>query len=103
MFTVTADVTFPMALSDDFTLKFGASTLGFTDFESGIIGVLGGTVKGEYWIPDRDYGLFVNLNVPVMLYGSVGELFGDESVVFFSPWLPLAGLLTTTAGMLWSF
>jgi hypothetical protein len=45
-------------------------------------------------------GLFVNLNVPVMLY-VVGE--DTPFSAIFSPWLPLAGLFTTTAGVLWKF
>lgn len=98
-FTVTADVTTSIPLGNDFALKVGASTIGLTDFQSGIFGVVGACIKGEYWIPYRDTGLFVNLNVPVMLYGFTG---GTPNVLF-SPWLPLAGLLTTTAGVLWSF
>lgn len=98
-FTVTADVTVPIPLGGNFDLKLGINTLGFTDFSSGIFGVAGGTAKGEYWIPGRNLGLFVNLNVPVMLYlTGAGTAF--EAV--FNPWLPLAGLVTTTAGVLWS-
>ena len=105
LFSVTADATFPISLSEDFYLKIGASTLGFTDFETGIIGVLGPCIKGEYWIPYRDYALFVNLNVPIMLYGAFGDFIGDSSAsgVYFSPYLTLFGLATTAAGILWSF
>lgn len=99
-FTVTADVTAPIPLGDNFDLKIGVSTLAFTDFSSGMFGVAGAAIKGEYWIPEKDTGLFVNLNVPVMLY-VVGVDTPFNAIV--SPWLPLAGLFTTTAGVLWKF
>jgi len=105
LFTVTADVTAPFPLGEDFMLKLGANTVAFTDFQAGIIGIAGACIKGEYWIPNRNYGLFVNLNVPVMAYGVIGELTGDDTAsgMFFDPALPLLGLFTTTAGVLWSF
>jgi hypothetical protein len=49
-------------------------------------------------------GLFVNLNAPVMLYGvAVNEFSDADAEIVFSPWLPLAGLLTTTFGILYGF
>lgn len=99
-FTVTADVTAPIPLGDNFDLKIGASTLAFTDFTSGMFGVAGAALKGEYWIPEKTTGLFVNLNIPIMLY-VVGEDTPFSAII--SPWLPLAGLFTTTAGVLWTF
>lgn len=101
LFTVTADVTSKIPLGKDFSLKLGISGLGFTDFESGIGGVAGACLKGEFQIPDSQQSLFVNLNVPVMAFGVLGEDFGGSGGIYFSPWLPLAGLLTTTAGVLW--
>jgi len=104
LFTVTADVTSPMPLGDNFYLKPGVSAIAFTDFESGIGGVAGACLKAEYWIPNQNYGLFVNMNVPVMLFGAVANDLDETSGgIYFSPWLPLFGLLTTTAGALWSF
>jgi len=99
-FTVTADVTSRIPLSEDFALKVGASAIALTDFEMGLAGVLGGCLKAEYWIPNKNTGLFVNLNVPVMAF-LIAE--GEEPITMFSPWLTLAGLLTTTAGVLWSY
>ena len=97
-FVVTSDVTFPIGLGENFDLKIGISALGFTDFKEGVFGVLGPAIKGEYWIPNKNYGLFVNLNVPVMAY----LITDDGAETFVHPILPLAGLFTTTAGVLWS-
>ena len=98
-FVLTADVTSPIPVGENFNLKVGANSLAFTDFSNGLFGVAGFVLKGEYWIPNKDRALFVNLNVPLMLY-----VVGPETPfnAVFSPWLPLAGLLTTTAGVLWS-
>ncbi len=98
-FTVTADVTTRIELSEDFSLKVGASGIALTDFETGLAGVVGACLKAEYWIPNKDTGLFVNLNVPVMAFLL---LEGQTPGTVFSPWLTLAGLLTTTAGVLWT-
>jgi hypothetical protein len=97
-FVVTSDITYPIALGKNFDLKLGVSGIGLTDFQSMLIGVIGPAVKGEYWIADKDYGLFVNLNIPVMALGVTDE--GTMSVV--DPALPLLGLFTTSAGVLWS-
>jgi hypothetical protein len=96
-FNVSADVTYPISLGDDFDLKIGVSTLGFTDFANGIFGAIGGTIKGEYWIQEKDIGLFANLNAPIMVY-----LFADgERITFTDPLLPLIGLITSTVGVLY--
>lgn len=99
-FTVTADVTYPVPLGDNFDLKFGINTVAATDFTGAFYGLAGGAIKGEYWIPNKDTGLFVNLNVPVILY-MVQD--GQSPEFLYSPWLTLAGLLTTTAGILYRF
>ncbi len=97
-FVVSSDITFPISLGENFDLKLGLSGIGLTDFQSMLIGVIGPAVKGEYWIPNKNYGLFVNLNIPVMVVGVT-----DEGTLFESdPILPLLGLFTTTAGVLWA-
>ncbi|HCS37011.1 MAG: hypothetical protein CVV48_15985 [Spirochaetae bacterium HGW-Spirochaetae-4] len=98
-FTVTGDITVPFALGENFDLKVGLSTLAFTDFETGMFGVAGGAVKGEYWIPNKDMGLFVNLNVPIAVY----ILTEDQQWGMVNAFIPLVGLFTTTAGVLWTF
>ena len=98
-FTVTGDLTAPIPLGDNFDLKLGISTVAFTDFSTGMYGVAGGTIKGEYWIPNKNTGLFVNLNVPIALY----FLTEDSQTAFVNPVIPLIGLFTTTAGVLWTF
>jgi hypothetical protein len=99
-FTVTADVTTRIPLGEDFSLKVGASAIALTDFELGLAGVAGGCLKAEYWIPNKNTGLFVNLNIPVMAFALIE---GEAPITEFSLWLTLAGLLTTTAGVLWSY
>jgi hypothetical protein len=49
--------------------------------------------------------LFLNINVPVMLFGVlIDDVGGDtEAGVDFNPLYPLMGLLTTTVGVLYSF
>ena len=98
-FTVTGDITAPIPLGDNFDLKLGVSTVAFTDFSTGMYGVAGGAIKGEYWIPNKNTGLFVNLNVPVVIY----FLTENEQLIFSNPVIPLIGLFTTTAGVLWTF
>lgn len=97
-FTVTADVTKPIPLGDHFSLKLGLSALGATDFETVLVGVLGPTAKGEYWIPNKNIGLFMHMDVPVAYYmvSESGSTFGTNWIV------PLFGLITTTAGVLWA-
>ncbi|AEV28789.1 hypothetical protein SpiGrapes_0964 [Sphaerochaeta pleomorpha str. Grapes] len=102
--TVTADITTAFDLSDSFSLKVGICTIALTNFGPTFGGVAGPCLKGEYWIPNKRTGLFVNLNAPVMLYGVAVSEFGEsDSAVVFSPWLPLAGLFTTTFGVLYGF
>lgn len=98
-FTVTGDITAPIPLGDNFDLKLGVSSVAFTDFSTGMYGVAGGTIKGEYWIPNKNTGLFVNLNVPVVIY----FLTENEQLIFSNPVIPLIGLFTTTAGVLWTY
>ena len=103
VYTFTADISQGFALSDNFDLKLGLGTTAFTNFGPVVLGVAGAVIKGEYWIPNRNMGLFINLNVPVMAYGYVeGDNTFDGAVVF-NGLLPLAGLLTSTVGVLYSF
>jgi len=96
-FNVTADITYPISLSDNIDLKVGVSTLGFTDFENGIFGAIGGAMKGEFWLEGKDVGLFINMNAPIMVY-----LFADgERITFTDPLLPLIGLVSSTVGVLY--
>jgi hypothetical protein len=96
-FNVSADITYPISLGENFDLKVGVSTLGFTDFANGIFGAFGGTLKGEYWVQEKDLGLFVNLSIPAMVY-----LFADgERIIFTDPLLPLIGLISSSVGVLY--
>ncbi|MDD2297731.1 MAG: hypothetical protein PHX79_07955 [Sphaerochaetaceae bacterium] len=97
-FTVTGDVTAPIPLGDNFDLKLGISTVAFTDFTTGMFGVAGGTIKGEYWIPNKNTGLFVNLNVPIAVYIVTEE----QTWGLINSYVPLIGIFTTTAGVLWT-
>ncbi len=97
-FVVTADVTYPISLGPQFDLKVGASTLGFTDFESGIFGAAGLAVKGEYWIEGKDMGIFANLSTPVLVYISTPE----GTAAFTNPLLPVIGLISSTFGVLFT-
>lgn len=103
--TLTADVSSAFALSETFDVKVGIGGIILTNFGPAFGGLVGPVLKGEYWMPEKNMGLFLNINVPVMLFGGVAEDIGDVSggEVFFSPWLPLAGLLTTTVGVLYGF
>lgn len=99
IFVATADVTFPISLGENFDLKIGVSTLAFTDFNTSAFGMLGPAIKGEYWIPNKNYGLYVHLNSPLMVYG-VTE--ADGFMYEADPAIALLGLFTTTAGVLWA-
>ncbi|WP_320127595.1 hypothetical protein [uncultured Sphaerochaeta sp.] len=102
--TITADITTAFDLSDSFSLKLGISTIALTNFGPVFGGIAGPCLKGEYWIPNKNTGLFVNLNVPIMLYGVAVNEFSDmDTMVAFNPWLPLLGLFTTTFGVLYAF
>jgi hypothetical protein len=103
VFTFNFDISQAYALSDNFDLKLGLGTTAFTNFGPVILGVAGPVVKGEYWIPNRNMGLFVNLNIPVMAYGLVEGDSTFDGTVFFHGLLPLIGLVTSTVGVLYSF
>ncbi len=101
--TLTLDVSTAFALSDAFDLKVGLGGIFLTDFGPIAGGFVGPVLKGEYWVPDKNYALFVNIHVPVML---IGVLFDDGSTstgVDFNPLYPLAGIFTSTVGVLYSF
>ncbi|MBI9094338.1 MAG: hypothetical protein JEY71_05600 [Sphaerochaeta sp.] len=103
--TLTLDVSTAFALSENFDLKLGFGGIVLTDFGPVAGGLAGPVLKGEYWIPDNNYGLFLNINVPVMLFGVlIDDANGDTSAaVDFNPLYPLLGLLTTSVGVLYSF
>ncbi len=99
-FIVSGDFTYPFALGQHFDLKVGISSLAGTDFENGVIGVAGGIVKGEYWIPNKPIGLFMHMDLPIVVY------IGGKEIGFTTAtsWLiPLLGIFTTSAGVLWAF
>lgn len=98
IFVATADATFPISLGENFDLKLGISTLSFTDFNTSVFGVLGPAIKGEYWVPNKNYGLYVHLNTPLMVYGYTESGFTWDMHAGYA----LIGLLTTTAGVLWA-
>ena len=97
-FTLSADLTKPFALGDNFDLKLGISSLAGTDFETGILGIAGATAKGEYWIPNKNIGLFMHMDIPVVYYMIAGE----DSFIGSNWLIPLFGVFTTTAGVLWA-
>ncbi|MDT4762148.1 hypothetical protein [Sphaerochaeta sp. PS] len=103
--TVTLDVSTAFPLSDSFDLKLGFGGIALTDFGPSFGGLAGPVIKGEYWIPNKNYGLFLNINVPILLFGVLVGDYDEENTaaVLFSPLLPLLGLLTTTVGVLYSF
>lgn len=103
VFTYNADISQAFALSDQFDLKLGIGTTAFTNFGPVIIGFAGPVIKGEYWIPNKNMGLFLNLNVPVMAYGIVEDDDTFNGGVIFDPVFPLIGLVTSTFGVLYSF
>ena len=97
-FLVSADVTYPISLGDNFDIKIGASALGITDFAEGFVGVAGVAIKGEFWIQEKNIGLFANFNAPMIVFSLPGGIIAD---VLQAPLLPLVGLVTSTAGVLW--
>jgi len=103
--TLTLDVSTAFALSENFDLKIGLGGILLTDFGPAMGGLVGPVLKGEYWIPNKNYALFLNINVPVMLFGVlIDDAGGDSSAaVDFNPLYPLLGLLTTSVGVLYSF
>lgn len=97
-FTLSADLTKPIPLGENFDLKLGISSLAGTDFETGLLGIAGATAKGEYWIPNKDIGLFMHMDVPLVYY-----MVAESDSFIGSNWLiPLFGIFTTTAGVLWA-
>lgn len=102
IYTVTADITQAFSLSDNFDLKVGIGALALTNFGPTFGGVAGGTLRAEYWIPNKNTALFFNVSVPLMLYGAaVGS--ASNAAIYFHPLLPLVGLLTGTVGVLYGF
>jgi hypothetical protein len=98
-FILSGDLTKPIPLGEHFDLKLGISSLAGTDFETGVIGIGGATAKGEYWIPDKNLGLFMHMDVPLFYY-MVSE---DDSFISSNWLIPLFGIFTTSAGVLWTF
>jgi hypothetical protein len=103
IYTFNLDISQAYALSDNFDIKLGLGTTAFTNFGPVILGLAGPVVKGEYWIPNKNIGLFVNLNVPVMAYGLIEGDDTFDGAVVFDGLLPLLGLITSTVGVLYSF
>ncbi len=103
--TFTLDVSTAFSLSESFDLKIGLGGILLTDFGPAMGGLVGPVLKGEYWIPNKNMGLFLNINIPVMLFGVLIDDVGGETNagVDFNPLYPLFGLLTTSVGMLFSF
>ena len=50
-----------------------------------------------HWLEEKDVGLFVNLNAPVVLFAMAS----GNIVTITHPLLPLIGLVSSTAGVLW--
>ena len=101
--TFNADISQAFALSENFDLKLGLGTTAFSNFGPVVLGLGGLVLKGEYWIPNQNYGLFLNLNIPVLAYGFIEDDETFDGGVVFNPLLPLAGLLTSTIGVLYTF
>lgn len=101
--TFNADISQAFALSENFDLKLGLGTTAFSNFGPVIIGLGGVVLKGEYWVPQKNYGLFLNLNIPILAYGFIEDDDNFDGGVVFNPLLPLAGLLTSTIGVLYTF
>ena len=101
--TLTADVSQAFALSENFDFKVGIGTTAFTELKSAIFGLAGPVLKGEYWVPNKNFGLTLTLNIPVMAYGYVEDDEIFTGGVVFNAFLPLAGLFTSTIGVLYSF
>ena len=101
--TFNADISQAFALSENFDLKLGIGTTAFSNFGPVILGLGGVVLKGEYWIPNQNYGLFLNLNIPILAYGFIEYDDNFDGGVVFNPLLPLAGLLTSTVGVLYTF
>ncbi|MDY0244233.1 MAG: hypothetical protein RBQ89_05350 [Sphaerochaeta sp.] len=103
IFTFNADISQAFALSENFDMKIGLGTTAFTNFGPVVLGLAGAVVKGEYWIPNKNTGIFVNLNIPIMAYGFIEDDDTFDGGVVFDPLFPLAGLFTSTVGVLYAF
>ncbi len=103
--TLTLDVSTAFAMGESFDLKIGLGGILLTDFGPIMGGLVGPVIKGEYWVPTKNYALFLNINVPIMLFGVlIDDANGDTTAaVDFNPLYPLLGLLTTSVGVLYSF
>ena len=101
--TLNADISQAFALSENFDVKVGIGTTAFTNFGPVIIGLAGPVLKGEYWVPNKNFGLTLTLNIPVMAYGVIEDNNEFDGGVFFDPLFPLFGLFTSTVGVLYSF
>ena len=101
--TLTADVSQAFSLSENFDIKVGIGTTAFTNFQPIIFGLAGPVLKGEYWVPNKNFGLTLTLNIPVMAYGVIEDNDEFDGGVFFDPLFPLFGLFTSTIGVLYSF
>ncbi len=103
--TLTLDFSTAFSMGENFDLKVGLGGIVLTDFGPLSGGLVGPVIKGEYWAPNKNYGLFLNINIPIMLFGVLIDDAGGNSaaVVDFNPLYPLIGLLTTTVGVLYSF
>ncbi|MBJ2356698.1 hypothetical protein [Sphaerochaeta sp. S2] len=103
IYTFNADISQAFALSENFDMKIGLGTTAFTNFGPVVLGLAGAVVKGEYWIPNKNTGVFVNLNIPIMAYGFIEDDDTFDGGVVFDPLFPLAGLFTSTVGVLYAF
>ncbi|HPZ16241.1 MAG TPA: hypothetical protein PLX25_06215 [Sphaerochaeta sp.] len=98
LFTMTTDLTYPISLGEDFSLKVGLGNTLFTNFSESVLGFAGVAVKGEYWIKGGPFGLFAKIDLPVFLY-AIGETTTESG---FSYGLPLVGIFTSSIGVLYA-
>lgn len=99
LFTMTTDLTYPISLGEDFSLKVGVGNTLFTNFSESALGFAGVVVRGEYWITGGPFGLFAKIDLPFFLY-AIGDTVASSG---FSHGLPVVGIFTSTVGMLYSF
>lgn len=103
VFSFTADISQSFALSDNFDIKVGVGTTAFTNFGPVVLGLAGPVLKGEYWVPNDNFGLFLQLNVPLLAFGFIEGNDEFDGGIVYNPILPLLGLFTSTVGVLYSF
>ena len=103
--TFTLDISRAFPLGRGFDFKLGLGSIVLTDFGPVFGGLAGVVLKGEYWAPGKNHGMFLNINLPLILYGVLLDYTedGTSSDVHFNPLYPLLGLLTTSVGLLFSF